>query len=286
MNWLLKLIFAALGELMTGVVKVLADFINNIFGFMYEINNSVGISDLETWSQNIAFALVTVIAMKKIFSIYILQNDGDPDQDPFEMLTRLAVAVAVIVCGKDLMQYGIKMAGVMADEAIAMLSVKKEMSAMLLDVLTIVCVGSEIEMFIYLIFLTITIASLIIFCLKAGRRAAELILFSIMLPLVACDLVTTQRERWNAFFTELMLCIFGYVLQVISFTIFGILFSKIGAALNIKYMIAALAWLTLVLSVPKWVEKFVHNSGVGNTAKGAIRTATFMLPYTFKRVTS
>lgn len=282
MNWLLKLLFAVMGELMSAVIKLLADFINNIFSFMYEINNSIGISELEAWSRNIGIALVTTIAMKKIFTIYILQTDGDPDQDPFEMIARLATALAVIICGNELMQYGIKMAGVMADEAISKISTEKEVASMIANMLVTVFATTSIEMFIYMVFLVITIISLIIFCLKAGRRGAELILFSIMLPLVACDLVTTQRERWNAFFTELMLCIFGYVLQLISFAIFAVLFSKIGSALNIKYMIAALAWLSLVISAPKWTEKFVHNSGVGNTTKGAMRTATFMIPYAFR----
>ena len=278
MNWLLKLLFVILGELMTEVMKLISEFINNIFEFMYEINTSIGVSALETWSRNIAIAFVTALAMKKIFTIYFLQTDGDPDQDPLEVVTRLSMALAIIICGKELMEYGIKMAGVMADEAIGKISTTKEVSAIALDLITTIMMTTSTQMFIYLVFLLITIVSLIIFCIKAAKRGAELILFSIMLPLVACDLVTTQRERWNAFFTELVLCIFGYVLQLISFTIFGVLFAKIGSSLNIKYMIAALAWLMLVLQAPKWMEKFVHTSGIGNTAKGALRTATFMIP--------
>lgn len=278
MNWLLKLLFVALSQLMEAAIKVFAAFINNIFDVMYEINQGLGLEKIGDYTRAFAISLVGILAVKQLFSIYILTTDGDPDMDPLDILTRVCVSIAVIVCGNDLLNYGIKMAGVMAKDALGQITIKKTIADTFTQIITVLVGSNTPQMIVYLILLLISLISLIIFVLKAAKRGAELMLISILLPIMACDLITTSKERWNSFFTVIMTTIFGYIIQLVCFTIFEVLFAKIGTSLNPKYMIASAAWILLVLSAPKWLDKFAYTSGIGNMAKGGARSATFIIP--------
>lgn len=284
MNWLLKLLFVVIGELMTAIIEVFAKFINNIFAVMYQINKNLPLDGVKNWTTGIALTLVVTIALKKILSVYLLQTEGDADSDPLEIFTRVSVAIAAILCGREIMDFIISMATNLSSEAISSFGKSKvDIASVAKTLVTSLLASTTAQNLVYLIFIAIILISFFIFIFKAGRRGAELILFSILLPLVACDLVTTQRERWNAFITEMLLCIFGYIVQLISFSIFAILFGKIGQAMELKYIISALAWMSLVLNAPKWTQKFIYSTGIGNALKGAGRTATFVLPSVLKR---
>lgn len=284
MNWLLKLLFVVIGELMTAIIEVFAKFINNIFAVMYQINKNLPLDGVKNWTTGIALTLVVTIALKRILSVYLLQTEGDADSDPLEIFTRVSIAIATILCGREIMDFIISMATNLSSEAISRFGKSKtDIASIAKTLVTSLLASTTAQNLVYLIFIAIILISFFIFVFKAGRRGAELILFSILLPLVACDLVTTQRERWNSFVTEMLLCIFGYIVQLISFSIFAILFGKIGQAMELKYIIAALAWMSLVLNAPKWTQKFIYTTGIGNGLKGAGRTATFILPSILRR---
>lgn len=279
MGWLLRLIFQSIGELLPGIVEAFAGVINNIFQIMYEISHELKFDKLQKYAIVIAMAMVGVIVIKICFQVYILQTDGDPDAEPLELITRIAVTVAVIMAGGPLITYGVQMAGTLMDEiSKRIVPDEKNVSETTVDAIYRVLLGNNASMFICLTLFTIIIISLLIFCFQAGKRAAELVLFSILLPIVALDLLTTNRERWNSFFTELMLAIFGYLVQMISFNIFLMLYAKAAVDLTFPYLIASMSWLLIVLSSPKWLQKFIYSSGTGDAAKGGARTASYILP--------
>ena len=125
------------------------------------------------------------------------------------------------------------------------------------------------------------IVACIIFIFQAAKRGAELMLFQLLISIMAVDLLTTNKERWNSFFTELIITIFGYIIQLICFKIFMVIFSGVVAVDDpvkaAKNVFLALAWLMLVISSPKWLQKFSYSSGVGNVAKGGLRNSTYLI---------
>lgn len=276
MNWLTKIIFSFLKDVADGILIAVGGAINNIFKTMYELNLKFNFNKLTDYTLLLGLALLSFLAVKQAISVYGFQTDGDPDSDPLELITRICISVAVMVCGSWIIQEFIKLAGIITDEVNKqIIQIDDDFTSSASDMLISFAAGG-ITALIDVVLLIIVIVSVIVLCVKAAKRGAELILFSILLPLVACDLITTSREKWNSFFSELLICIFGYITQLLCFNIF--MFFFIRSTLNYNYMFVSLAWILLVLGAPKWIQKFMYSSGAGNAAKGVARTGAYMLP--------
>lgn len=280
MNWLLKLIFTSLAQFMVGMVDTMGNYINNIFDGMYQINQYLGIDSLQDYLTKTGFTLVSIYAIKQGIQVYVLQSEGDPDSDPLELLTRVAEAVAVIICGPFIIQWLVSFASQFSNEVLSKLTLPQDsMVDGIINNINVLTSNTGISSLLLLIFLLIILIALVIFIVKAAKRAAEIMVFGLLLPFYALDLLTTSRERWNAFFTDLMITIFGYIVQLGAYSIFMLLFAKVTVDIYaVDYIIACFGWLFFVLSAPKWIQKFSYTSGAGNTAKGAARTGVMMIP--------
>lgn len=274
---------------MMGILDVFGKFINNIFQFVYEVNAKLDFSGVTSYAVTIAIAFVGLCAIKQGLDIYVFQVDGDPDSDPVELFTRMMISISIIYCGDFILNELIKLSGVMSDEIqgrMESIASKKSFDEIFMD-LAEKANGTEFFKsfmmgFTMTIICCITLIALIIFCFQAVKRGAELMLFQLILPLVATDLLTANKERWNAFRSELLLCVFGYIIQVVAYNVFLYLLAKGVYDPQGYSVIAALGWLIVVISTPKWLSKFVYSSGVGNGAKGGVRTAAFIVPQMVK----
>lgn len=282
MNWFIKLIFVAISEVLIAGVDYLADIINDIFNFMYELNVSLNFETISNYTVMMAITLTSLYAIKQGIDVYVLHVDGDPDADSLELLTRVSITVATIMCGQWFITYLIGLASTLSTEVVAtVVYPERTIGEIFVDVITKIMSMGTMLAFIQLIFIGVTLVAFIIFITKAAKRGAELILFQVMLPLLALDLLTTNKERWNAFKTELMICIFGYIIQLFCFNVFMILFAQVmsvSGMLDPKIMFGALAWLMIVLSAPKWIQKFIYSSGVGQATKGGARSVMYLIP--------
>lgn len=281
MNWLLKLIFKAIGEMLTAIVKKFANLFNNVYEEMYELFKGFKLDSIADYTAIIGIALLSLFTLKQLLDVYVFEVDGDSEEDPLSIITRTSIAIATIMAGNTIVDFLIKGASQFTKEllnSLTYLDSTYDFSDNFNLAVNQMLKQAESTMFvILLLFLVILIAYVILF-FKAAKRAAELIFFQIMLPIMACDMLTKSKERWNAFKTELIICIFGYSLQLLAFNIFLMLFSKIGTDFSMKYIIGSITWLWLVLSSPKWLQKFSYTSGIGGGAKGALRSAGSMLP--------
>lgn len=285
MSWILSLIFTAISEVLIEAVNYLAGYINNIFNTMYELNLSLKLDQVSSYTLYVGITLTSMFAVKQGIDVYVLHTNGDSEEDPLELVTRIAITVATIVCGQWVIQYLIKLASSLGTEITSrVVYEKREFGDIFLDMMLKVVAAGTILCFVQLIFIVIVVIAFMIFILKAARRGAELILFQVMLPIVALDLLTTNREKWNAFKTELLICVFGYIIQLFCFNVFMVLFSKVLTidVLDPKYLFGSIAWLMIVLSAPKWLQKFMYSTGIGNAAKSGVRSAVYIAPKLLK----
>ena len=214
--------------------------------------------------------------------VYVLHTDGDADADALELLTRFALSICMIICGPWLMHKLTEIAALLCEDvedAVTGLIYAEPLSEQLLGTmnkLTSMINRSGYTLPLLVMFLTI-IVLLIVFIFKAAKRAAEVELFAIMIPLYALDLLTTQKEKWSAFFTEAMICIFGYILQVFCYRVFMGLMQLACSTVQLEYMIACISWLLLCISAPKWLQRFTYSSGVGAAAKSGARSTVMVV---------
>lgn len=296
MNWLLKLITDALIGFMLGTIEAFQSFFNNIFDTMWNINNKLDLTKLNNYLVTLALAYVGFLVIKQALCTYVFQIEGDSDNDPLEMCTRTSISVMMIYSGSFVVSKLIQLAGTISVEVqknIVGLDIKQGkgngLSDKLKKVIEFTYDGSKFKVkevaSVYTLLLLVLLVALVIFLIQAAKRGAELLAFQLLLPILATDLITTNREKWNSFFTELIICIFGYIIQVTAFSIFSYLFVK-GAdnpSELLSYTLAAFGWIMVVIATPKWLTKFLYSSGVGNGMKGGIRSATYVLPQLMRK---
>lgn len=280
MNWLLELFYDAIFELIVGMVTFLGGLVNNIFGLMYLLSSKLSLGLIREYTVGIGISLVVIFSIKQGIDVYVLKTEGDPDADPLELFTRIAQTIATITCGNWVIQQLIYYATVATQEISSKLSVDtNDVSITILSVVNGTSAMVGIAALIYMVIYAIMVITLFIMVFMAAKRAAELEWFRILLPIMAVNMITTSRERWNSFRTELVICIFGYIAQVVSFNVFVMILKQVANnPTNIFLLFAAIGWLMIVVTAPKWLEKISYSSGVGNATKGGARSALNVLP--------
>ena len=96
MSWLLNLIADAITEFVNGLLDIVGDLLDSLFLFVLNANQTDFVSGLCTFSSMLGISFLSLAAVKRIFDVYIMQTEGDPDQNPIEIVYRLAMAVAII----------------------------------------------------------------------------------------------------------------------------------------------------------------------------------------------
>lgn len=285
MNWLTK----NLGESIGNVLELFLDFfakgLQILFDWAQEIWNDKAVENVGKAMTGIAFTLVITMVLKNILCIYILETDGDADSDPMQQLVKAAEAVALITVHFSLFDWLMKL----VDAAYALVTISVADGE---DILFSVkgYIGNVLQgdaILILVLFLFLLLFGFIAVAFKAVVRGAELALMKILFPLFCIDLLSTNRERWNAFLTSYLVTAFGYIIQVFCYRMsLGWCLKGLGSYHRFldKDMVIGIAWLYMALKAPKWLEKFCYSSGIGHMAAGGIRTAAFMLPSVMMRV--
>ena len=266
-SWVLQNILSGCAELLQQFLTVFGAIFDNIFVVVAEFNKDIA-SGVTDFTLPFSIAFIVFLTIKQYFTVYVLETDGDPDADPLDIFLRAAQAIAVAVCCDWIFDFFLQFSS----------SFTFEVSDTLTGLLSIPANFQSIPAVIIIIAIGVTVA-IIIFGISAGIRGAELILFKMLFPLFACDLLTTSRERWNGFFTSYMVTWLAYGLQLVSFNMFASTLTVFITADTTdfwKLFAIMVGWLLLMLRAPKWLEKFTYTSGLASGVHGAGRSLMYM----------
>ena len=114
----LDLMLAGIINLFIALVDFLKNFVTGIFNTLFSIDSSSLVDyglhmensnsffnsfyeSLYKVLQSIALSIVVILSLKKGFMTYILWRDGSPDENPVEIIFRVALCVAMILTFKD-----------------------------------------------------------------------------------------------------------------------------------------------------------------------------------------
>lgn len=284
MNWLNNLMVSSIMQLFSFMLEGISDVIENIFGTMNNIMDKIQFNTLEEYTSKIALALVVLFAIKQGIMVYVFHIDGDPDSDALELLTRFAITICIILCGPWLIHKLTEIAAIFCEEVNSIVAEFSNDSMSFMERLQrgLDSLGGQLNGSSYVLpMLILFLAAIVMMCafvVKAAKRSVEVVLFGIMTPLFALDLLTTNREKWTNFFTEAMVCIFGYILQVFCYSVFMGLMRQTCMNITMESLLVCVCWLMLCLGAPKWLQKFTYSSGVGNALKGGARSAMMYIP--------
>lgn len=280
MSWIAENICEFFKDMIGSAIAYYGDLVNNIFYTTVEWNteNEYVVSSIKFFIL-LALALIFILVFKQVLSTYILETDGDPDADPFNLVVRIAETVAVISCNAWIFDTTLSLAKSFASDALGS-TAQEGIAGKTQELIAIDAdqIGSSLMAFI--ISLVIMLIGFIVFTIIAALRAAEVIAMKMLLPLFALDLLSARRERWNNFITGYFIAFFSYGIQMLFFNI--ALKSFVSCSWDTPvYIIGTYAFIILAIRAPKFLEKHLYRSGVSGAASGGMRLVaqTMVLKY-------
>lgn len=268
MNWLTEMITGMIGDWITDIVDVFFGVIETIFDSAETWVSAAQVEQGMAVTLSIANVFVGLLICKHILDTYILETNGDHDTDPLQIIVNCSISVAIINTGGLFCNLFLTYAEILTNTLIEKIAVRfDDIGEAILGLLTLASPIATVLLMVYVIML-------IIFLFRAILRGAELALMKILFPIFACDYVTQSRERWNAFLMSFLIVIFGYSIQLFAFRLSVISFLQ-GSLENQLY---GIGFLWMAITTPKWLEKFVYKSGLGQKVGHGATSAMYVLP--------
>lgn len=276
--WVLENLLQGLAWLCAEGLTFINNTIVDMFSFVVVVNQTTYITELCTYMMGISLALVTLISLKHGVGTYVFETEGDPEQDPVEMITRISQVLAVIGSNSWIFDtlFGLSEAfsrdiGVVNSQNVA-IELKKLLEDSSYGVLD---VGKDTAKVVFVLLIVVAIG-LLVFYFALGIRGAELTLMKILCPIFALDLLNSSRERWNAFITDYIVNFLSIGIQLLCFRQLCLSIATIRNDGFGAYAAVAIGWLYLSIRAPKWLEKYTYSSGIKQTASSGARGAMGM----------
>lgn len=275
-SWMLKNILQGVVELFNGFIELIGYQIGAIYDLMVNINNNSGlISGAVLFTTTFAVSLVAFKAVIQYLDTYVFEVNYDPDEDPVNYAIRVAQCTAFISCNGWIFNTLFQFSNNFYKDLIGSsgsATLPNTFTGLLASVLS----DPTGKLAAYAFVLCAIIISFIVNAIVAAKRGGEITLMKIAAPIFFTDLLTTNRERFNNFFTGYIFTFITYSIQMFCFIL--ALKSAVGIAVgSMSYAWVTIAWLWLAISGPKFIEKYVYKSGVGSAVGGGMRTGAQIL---------
>lgn len=270
--WLLEILIDGCNKLVTDLYTEFVAAINVCFSsqIVDSVLNMPIVKTSCAATSYISTLFSGVLGAKHIVTTYMLETDGDKDMNPLQFLVKSSIAIAVIQSANFIFTYANKLSVlackyIVGDTSFTVADLNNNDNVTLL-------IGTKSVGGIYN---CIFFVSTMIIIIKSVLRVAELVAMKVLLPLFSCDIMTASRERWNTFIFSMFVTVFGYIIQV--------LMMNLGFRLYMypenKYsLLLALGFLIFAIKAPKFLERFLYSTGIGQSAGRLGQTAMYLMP--------
>ncbi len=274
-TWLSENITKTLEDGINGFLDYYGNSINNIFYTMIDIsNNNSSVNSAMNFTMTFSVVLVAVLIGKQITGTYIYQTSGDPDESPLNVLMRASQALAVALGTSFIFNQMLELSMAFYSDLVG--SVSMSVNSTFSALMSLIGSAFDPVHTTFVITIILLMIGYVVLTIIAGIRGGEIILMKIAMPLFACDLITTNRERWNAFFTGFVSAFLYNSVQVFCFMQSISNLTQVGLGSG-ESAIRTAVWLILAIKSPKMFEKFAYASGLSRTASSGMRMAAQMM---------
>lgn len=269
MSWISENLITFLLDLVNGAIDFFGEILNNLYVWMVAITvGNIYVQQAERFLLVIAIMLIALMVIKIVLDGYMLETAYDADADPFEILIKVAQAVAIATnsnwifnwlfqAGRD---FSLDLLGSTDTTGFSMKT--RELLVLNTDITTVLAWG--------IIMVCMVLISLIVFTVMSAIRAAELVAMKLLFPLFTIDLLNNNREIWGNFIRSYVIAFFSYALQLFFYTV--ALKSYATATIgDVRYFISTIAWLGMAIKAPSFLEKYIFKTGVGGVTSGGLR---------------
>ena len=238
MNWLTENFCAVLADVIGGFLDVFGDVVNNIFYWIIQVaTENVYVINAERFTVSLATTLISVCVVKNIIAGYFLETDYDAEEDPFNLLVRIAQTEAFILNGNWIFNFLLNFSKHFTTDLVGSANAAgySDTTTGLLG-MDSAAAGRSYSAYMLLVgFITI---GTVIFSVVAGMRGAELVALMLFFPIAMKSYATAATGSSGE--TSL-------------------------------YWIGTIVFLIMAIRGPKTIEKYLYTSGVSNAAHSGIR---------------
>lgn len=271
-NWWLEVLAEGTSEILDGVETF---FFGIIRGFYEDVSWFMDYIDpLCVITMQIASVLLALMAGKHLVTTYLLETDGDSEIEPLQYMVKVTLALAIIQSHFFIFTVLQNLSSALCaaidagfHATVPVLSIS--------ELWNVVMPGGGISAF-SIILIVVYVVMIIMMFFKVFLRAVELGIQKAVFPIFCVDFLSPGQEKWKSFTLSYGVTFFGYIIQYVCFRIsVSLFFMGISGS---RYIMGALAAIYFGIKSPKWIEKYVYTSGVGQTISGGARSAVYMLP--------
>ncbi len=219
-------------------------YMNNMVNFHF-----IPIDEVSNYFIILGVFFILLKFLRKALSQYVLYTEGDPDSDPFILITNFTKALAIAVSFDMIYGYIVKLTNEVLSDTIGILLLSYDFS--LFDF-----VFSPSVNIVNLVFELIIVVCIFILYLRFIMQGLELLLLRIGLPLACIGLMDADGGIFKPYITKFSQSMFTVIIQIS-------LFCLAIELMNETHYIWSTASLLIALKTPQILSEFLIASTGG-----------------------
>lgn len=228
------------------------------FGLMMPITYGVGIS------------LIVLKFLKKAFDIYVLWTDGDPDADPFLLLTNFVRAVGTALIFQWLYGIFVDICRDITNQIMTSIDSGRDMSTEWVTAITSMGIVPAIAGLIFMICYLILLFSFM-------ARGVEMMVMRVGIPLACVGLLDNDKGVFRAYINQFVKAFVTTIVQIMLCKI-GLSLMLGATIISVQNIIWGIACMISAISMPKILREFLVPTGgdghIGNTVFQTVHVAS------------
>ncbi len=265
--------------LLTGIVSLFfsSEMLTGLFDMVFDcgqfITTFTGVEFFRLImpiTYGVGISLIILKFLKKAFDIYVLWTDGDPDADPFLLLTNFVRAVGTALVFQWLYEIFVDICREITNSIMTSINGGTDMTTEWVNAITNLGIVPAIAGLIFMICYLILFFSLM-------ARGIEMMVMRVGVPLACVGLLDNDKGIFRAYINQFV--------KAFVTTIAQIMLCKIGLSLMLnstmitaQNIIWGIACMIAAISMPKILREFLVPTGgdghVGNTVFQTVHVAS------------
>lgn len=248
--------------LICALLTAALEYVNNILGsivpialhaeqYMTTLLGGTGFQATFDILFNFGISLIVLKFLKRAFDSYVVWQDGDPDSDPLNLVTKFLRALIIAVSFPTLYDWLAKIVEDMTDQILASLS-----GSLSDSFANGVMSMASLNLFNAIIALVFFICFFFLY-LQFLMRGMEILVLRMGIPIACAGLLENDRGVFAPYIKKFFQSTLTVVVQI------ALAKMSIGLMLN-AHVFWGIAAMMLALKTPKFLQEFMIVSGSGN----------------------
>lgn len=221
-------------------------------------------------SYGFGISLIILKFLKKAFDIYVLWTDGDPDADPFLLLTNFVRAVGTALIFQWLYQIFVDICRDITDQIMSAISQGTSPTIEWVNAITSMGIVPAIAGLIFLICYLILLFSFM-------ARGIEMMVMKIGVPLACVGLLDNDKGVFRAYINQFVKAFITTIVQIMLVKI-GLSLMLNATMLSSQNIMWGIACMMAAMSMPRILREFLVPTGgdghFGNTVFQTVHIAS------------